>query len=212
VNVQIDHDETASRVTTNGLAEINTYEISIAVQCEDRLASACLLARELVKYIETSGAVIQPEQTLTWASWLVKFVLERDCLCVYEADVENGSFLPGADKVIVRWDAQSQCCTRVGAAYDPPSFSDFFVVAPGVLKGEPINGVRYPYVKPNSGWWFFCPSYPGDLSVMRRVHLYDVYAVNESAAAYVGLPSGYCFDSQRDDIWFDDAISLETPV
>jgi hypothetical protein len=213
MTVTIISSDSSICVTTQGFLEANDAELQIAVREPSLLGDAGRLAQALVEYVLSSGNKILPNQTVAWATWLLKFVPDGSrTLSAYEADVEHGDFSHGATFTIQTWNAQTKVCTDNNVPYDAPAFTEFVVVAPGVLNGEPIDGVRYPYQRPNTGWWLFCPSYDGDVNSVQRIPLHHLYHHNTTAAPFLGLGPGHCFDSRSGRVWFDSDVAKEEPM
>jgi len=201
-------------VQSEGLSYLNQYELRVSVRsCEFTSLAGNLLVK-LSEYIQNGKRQIKPGEKIGWATSILRFdECSSSILESYEVTLDGENFKRGADDTLLRWREQSEKCIEFRSHYDPPALEDFVVVSPDVLDGNLPEGVRYPYLSPNTGWWLFGGCYSGDLKTMQRVHLGHVLRAVPSLAEYLALEPGFCFDLKGPPrVWFEDEPAQREPV
>jgi len=168
--------------------------------------------RELLRYVTDSaaktGKPIRSSETMLYGYWLIQFVAGRSGLLdIWEYDASATQFHEGAELALKYWREQHEVCARAAAPFTPPRPDQLVVVSDGVFEGDPVKAVRYPSPEHMSGWWMVTDRYDGDVSSMRREHLYHLTSRRPDLAPYIALPFGYRFDlTHHDDVWLDPEV------
>jgi len=195
-------------VRTEGLRSHALPEIEASVSHSDLIEPArhylLYVANYLVKYEKS----IRPGETLAYGYWLTKFEsLAPELLEVWEYKADASTFVRGVSLTLSYWRDQHETCERYGAEFKPPRPDLLTVISEGVLKGMPVQGVRYPSPENMSGWWITTDLYNGDVSTLRKEHTYHVTAARPDLAKFLALPMGFRYDlSAGKDVWFDEEV------
>jgi hypothetical protein len=64
-----------------------------------------------------------------------------------------------------------------------------------VLKGEPVEGVRYPAPPHMTDWYLATDRYKGDVATLEVIHLHHVFAARPELVGVLGLAPGYFFNT-----------------
>jgi len=200
-------------ITTRGVRYRNGTELEVTFAVEALKSTAHRLLSGLCDYIIDEEKQIRPGQTVSWASWLLKFEASRDgVLTSFEAGDEEGTFVAGATKTLRTWLEQTNMCEAEGANFVTTPFGSLIAISAGVLIGRPVHAVRYPSMEPNSGWWIFADDYDGDLASMKPTHCFHVQKMQPKIVQFLGLSPGYCFDLRKEQrVWFEEAVAHEAP-
>jgi hypothetical protein len=201
------------QVVTEGLAKRAHPELRVAVDDPELLDGAKALLRFVLDYLERSGRVVAPGETLRYGYWLVKFVsgAEPGVLDAWEYDAEAESFVPGAGLAIRYWEGQRAVCRRNNAVFAPPNPDAMTAASKGVLEGRPVQGLRYPWPDHMSGWLLVTDEYDGDPASLTRHHTYHLTAARPDLAPFLALPPGFGFDLRGGGVkvWYDEAALRE---
>jgi hypothetical protein len=195
-------------ISTSGLMGLIGREIELPREEreEQEYVSVC---KYLIDYIVSEKPVIKPDQTISFKSWVLKFIAEDDSkLVMYEADVQTGDYRRGVDHAIKAAQEQESMCRLHNAAPHFPTLNQKIVISEGVYEGLPLEGVRYPSPAHMSGWWLSTDLYNGDIKSLLIVHAYHVYAKRKDIVKYLALPFGFRFfySQEGQDVWLDDKI------
>jgi hypothetical protein len=143
------------------------------------------------------------------------FEQEGEYLVAHGLDVATDRFFRGIDGVLANWLAQLDICKIPGSAWDAPNLEDKLVVSPDLLNAgsSVVEGVRYPYSSPNSGWWLFGREFSGVIETMKSIHLGHFTQSYGEVIEYLALEPGYCFrPGHPPRVWFEDEVAKRTPV
>jgi hypothetical protein len=199
---------------TSGLHRIGQRELELHYAHETSAPIARDLADAIVAYIDTTGARIVGGEKMAWATSVLRFDECASALCVTALDLESDTFVHELDVILREWDEQRIACKDAGSAYIKTDLTDMIVTSPDVLKNQPVlEGIRYPFKPPSSGWWLIGVEYRGDLSSMRRIHVGDLLLARSELRRYLALGPGFCFSQRRyPAVWFEAKVSKEAPI
>lgn len=151
---------------------------------------------------------------MSWATSVLNFTEYDGALRVMALDLQSDSFVPELDQLLNEWNTQRIVCRDAGSDYMTTALGDMIVTSPDVLEGRAVlEGVRYPFKEPNSGWWLFGEQYHGDLSSMLRIHVGDLLRIRGDLRRYMALAVGFCFSQVRQPgVRFDAEVFAEAPI
>lgn len=200
-------------VSTKGLPDLGFLELAVSVPSPALLLGAERLIAFLVNFQQQFNTRIQPNQTVAFGYWTIRLVAgAQGRLDVWEvkSEQESHTFVPGADRALTYWLRQESFCHQVGAKLDPPHASHTVAISAGVLEGtRPLEGVRYPAKKPQSGWYLTTDLYDGNIQSMKGVHLEHLTRNASDLLDLIGLPPGYRFELRHSgevDVWLDPEV------
>lgn len=191
--------------TMNLLGNIG-YEFKVLVQGnfeEDYVR----LIKYLIDYVLDYQPKIEPEQTISYHSWLVKLNKTNDShLAIWEASSNGEGFVEGiryASKVI---NEQEEMCEKYDVTPVFPQFNQNVVISKGVYEGLGVDAVRYSSPDHMTGWWLTTDLYDDNIDSLMNVHYYHVAFNRPDLLKYVALPFGFRFyiTEHEEDIWFDE--------
>lgn len=193
---------------TEGLMERFGYEISVTINTPALKEGAIEFIELVTRYVE-SGFKIASDETLGYGCWVTKMYLnDRRELMFFEQVPRTGAYVPGISTTLQLWAEQHMTCEKTGVDYSAPSFDQMIVISPGVIEGDPAEGVRYPSPEHMSGWWVTTDRYDGDTKSLLTVHIQHLAVNRPDLVKYLGLPFGYRFHGPSDDVWLDEKITL----
>lgn len=197
-------------VRTEGFLKRDQLEIQVEVQDIGLIDEAEGFLRFVDNYLRESGRKILPNETLRYGYWLVKFVPREDNLLeVWEQTVDTTGFVPGASVSLRYWVDQHKICRSVNALFAPPLPESLTAISAGVLDGQPVQGMRYPWPEHMSGWVIVTGAYTGDVTGLIHQHTYHLSAARADIASYLALPPGFGFDLATGKIWYDETSLKE---
>jgi hypothetical protein len=202
------------RTWTQGLNDHGLHDLTVEVADTSLLPEAEALLRNLAAYMTSEGVRVEAEETLAYGYWAVQVREEQPAgrfeLWEYNADATR--FVPGANITLNCWRDQHEVCERYGAEFSPPQPNQLVVISDGVLRGDAVQGVRYPSPEHMSGWWITTDRYDGDIRSLTQEHLYHLTAARPDLARYLALPFGFRLDQANDEaVWFDEKVAREEP-
>lgn len=103
---------------------------------------------------------------------------------VHERDAALEGWVRGADRAVRIHETQQQTCWDLTSDFEPPRAEATAVVAPGALRSERLEIVRYEYLAPQSGW--FMGGSDGE-----RVPLHLVVAARPEMLDFLALEPGW---------------------
>jgi hypothetical protein len=199
-------------VMTRGLLESGHPELRARVADLALLQEAEAFLRFVGAYVLQNGLIIRSGETVRYGYWVTRFEATTDELLdafEFAGDSAEG-WVPGVNNAVTYWRDQHTMCSRLGAEFAAPLAYDFVMISPGVMEGDPVQGVRYPSAQPESGWWISTDRYNGDVSTMAPHHLYHLTGRRPDLAPFLALPFGYRFDLEKfEDVWFDESVASE---
>ncbi|QKJ30791.1 hypothetical protein HQ865_13875 [Mucilaginibacter mali] len=204
-NIQIISQE--RYLITHGLKKFIDFELSVLTQIHDESEYIKLLSY-LIDYIIDNKPQIKADQTITYHSWLLKFIIDVDSrINIHELTSNGNGFVEGADYSIKVVIDQINECNKHNAAPLFPTFSQMIVVSKGVLDNDVINAVRYPSPTHMTGWWLTTDLYDGDVKSLQTIHYYHVAFKRSDIMRYLALPPGFRFyAADKPDVWFDSDV------
>lgn len=161
----------------------------------------------LIDYVLDSKPKITPEQTISYHSWLLKFVKCSDSvLDMWEAEWKGSGFVQGVEYALQVTNEQEVECRKYGVAPSFPTFGQNIVISKGVYEGLGVDAVRHPSPEHMTGWWVTTDLYDGDTNSLMKVHFYHVAFSRPDLLKYFALPFGFRFyiNESEKDIWFDE--------
>lgn len=201
-------------LSTRGLPDAGRPDLRIRVNAPSLLMAAEEFLRFVVDYLLRQGAQVKSGETLNYGYWLVKFkeVSER-ILDVWEYNPEATEFVPGGSLTLHYWQEQHRICNAFGAEFTPPRPDKLTTVSEGVMKGLPVQGVRYPWQEHMSGWLLVTERWDKSVTSLTNHHTYHVTAARPDLAPFISLPVGFRFDqSDRRTAWVDPEILHQTQI
>ncbi len=199
------------RLVTSGLRAIGEPEIALRLADASLLAEGESLLHCLAGYVRSGERRLRDGDTVAYGYWLLKVRgTPGGNLEILERSPNGRDFDPGATLTLSYWRDQHRTCTQAGVDFKPPRPDTLVAVAPGVMDGDPVEGVRYPSPAHMSGWWFFTDRYDGDINKVKTEHLYHVTAARPDLAAFLALPPGFRFSQKAGSkVWLDPVVAAE---
>lgn len=171
--------------------------------------------RVLDEYIARTGLTLNDGEKIAWATSVIQLRRKRNALEAYELDIASDEFAPGVTKTLLQWQAQCDVCRANRSRYTETKLDDRLVASPDVIDGmaRSIEGVRYPFNPPNSGWWLFGSDFGGDMTSMKNVHVGHVALRYPDIVRFLGMGPGYCFkNGPGETTWFEEEAASREPV
>ncbi|WP_159888401.1 immunity protein Imm33 domain-containing protein [Paenibacillus puerhi] len=193
-------------LVTNGLKSKLGFELRVASFSKE-IEEYYKVLKYLVDYLLDSKPKIIPEQTISYHSWLLKFVMFSDStLDVWEAERQGNGFVEGVEYALQVRIEQEDECSNYGVTPSFPTFGQNIVISKGVYEGLGVDAVRYPSPEHMTGWWVTTDLYDGDTDSLMKVHFYHVAFNRPDLLRYFALPFGFRFyiNETENDIWFDE--------
>jgi hypothetical protein len=195
--------------------QISQMDLILCVSSPDLEALAEDFCKVLDEYAARSGKIFKPDDRIDFATSVIKVCEERGALTCYELELKNDQFVPGVTKTLLQWRDQRYVCAANHSEHTPAKLIDRLVASPDVFDqtATTIEGVRYPFDAPNSGWWLFGSGFAGDMASMKNVHVGHVVQAYPEIVECLGLEPGFCFKSGGDRrVWFDQEAAMRNPV
>ncbi len=192
---------------TDGLDMFVGHEIKLLFK--NRTQSEYLkVLTYLVEYIVDEQTEIKNEETISYHSWLLKFVLSLDGkFNLHEIDKNGEIFNEGVDYALEVVSEQEIICKKFHVQPLFPLFNQKIVISVGVYEGLDVEAVRYPSPDHMTGWWLTTELYNGNTDSLNVVHYYHLAFSRPDIIKYLALPFGYRFIKDKEyDIWFDDNV------
>ena len=200
-------------VRTDGLSRRDHPELRVAVSDPGLRAGAERFLRFVADYLRKSGRSLRVGETLRYGYWLVKFaadVADPNVLEVTELEADAAAFRPGGSLSIRYWEEQHRVCRRYNALFAPPDPDTLTALSAGVKEGKPVQGMRYPWPAPMSGWLIVTDEHDGDETSLVHDHTYHVTAARPDLAPYLALPPGFGFDLRgTSKVTYDEELLKE---
>jgi hypothetical protein len=210
----IEFKKTGLTVGTDGLRSTGRPELKVTVTTSSLMEECINFLRFVVDYLLEQDNRIQPEETMNYGYWLVKFrQADGDSLGVWEYNAEATEFVFGATLTLYYWREQHRVCQLYKAEFAPPRPDKLTAVSKGVLEGTAIQAVRYPWQEHMSGWLFVTDEYDGDIKSLTYHHTYHVTALRPEVAPFIALPVGFRFelaDGRR--VWLDPEVAAQPRI
>jgi hypothetical protein len=193
-------------LVTNGLKNRLGFELRI-VTFNKEVEEYLRVFKYLVDYVLDSKPKITPEQTISYHSWLLKFVkFSHSILDIWEAERQGNGFVEGVEYAIQVINEQADECSKHGVKPSFPNFGQNIVISKGVYEGLGVDAVRYPSPDHMTGWWVTTDLYDGDTDSLMKVHFFHVAFKRPDLMRYFALPFGFRFyiNESENEIWFDE--------
>lgn len=162
----------------------------------------------LIDYIRATSPEISDGQTISYYSWILKFVKSGNYLELTEATADGSDYCDGADySITVLADQQLECKAHQVAPLFP-NFGQYLMISDGVYEGLPVNGVRYMSPSHMTGWWLTTDEYNDDVKSLKNVHFFHVAFTRPDILKYLALPPGFRFYISQGEsgAWFDEQV------
>lgn len=204
-------DQESNYLFTDGLFPLIGREFKLRI-LESNMNDYVDVLHYLIDYCIKTNPVIKPDQTISYHSWLLKFIITSDLYyTLWEASKNGENFIEGADCSIKVVSEQREMCKRFNVTPSFPTFSQKIVVSDGVYEGLPVEAVRYPSPEHMTGWWLTTEQYDGNTKSLKPVHYFHVAFKRPDLIKYLALPNGYRFFAGiEEDVWFDQKILLSS--
>ncbi|WP_306352561.1 hypothetical protein [Flavobacterium sp. '19STA2R22 D10 B1'] len=164
----------------------------------------------VIDYIIQENAIIIPNQTISFNSWVLKFVYSKDnFLEIHELDPTNlVGCIEGAEFSLEIQKNQIKVCEKYSSKFVFPIINQKIVISDGVLEGNPVEAIRYESPKHMSGWWITTDLYNDDINSLKQIELPELNSKRPDLIQYLALDNGYRFFIDRDieDVWLDETI------
>ncbi len=196
--------------STKGLVSFINKELKVRIEAGD-LDDYIKVLKYLIDYITTTQPVITAGQTISYQSWILKFVYgDDDSYILFEAASDGVSFVSGVENAIKVIAAQERQCNKYNVSCVFPTFDQKIVISKGVYEGLPVQAVRYPSPQHMSGWWITTDLYENNINSLLAVHYYHVAFKRPDVLKYLALPFGYrlSLDGSEVDVWYDNEILI----
>jgi hypothetical protein len=205
------HNVEKNIISTIGLKAYINSEIQVQVDDESLAGEARHLLDYLIQYLDESNKLIKANQTISYGSWVLKFVsLSDDMLEIWELATSEGKFAKGASKALRLWRDQNLICKNNFTDFSPPSVNMLVAISNGVLEGDPVEAVRYEVSGQMSGWYVTTDKYNNDIKTLKIEHIYHLILQRPDIAKYLALPTGFRFSLYgKEEIWLDQSIVEE---
>jgi hypothetical protein len=204
---QVTIERESSRVVTRGLADFDQRELAVPLLDETLADEAAAFLRHVVEYLYVGKRRIEPDETMEYGFWIVKFRASGDVLETWEHGDDGRELVIGADRALRFRRDQMRICEAHGAEFTPPRGDTLLAVSDGVWEGRDLEAVRYPAPEHMSGWWLTTDLYDGNAESMRTEHAYHAVARRPELVPYLALPPGFWFRTGGEpEIGFDPAL------
>lgn len=190
---------------TKGLLQCIGHEIRMKIG-EFQYQDYNRLLTYLVDYFVDTKADIKPNQTISYHSWLLKFIKgSEQHYDLWEAKKNGDGFEEGVEYSIKVLIEQEEECRRHGVNPFFPTFNQKIVISKGVYDGLAVDAVRYPSPDHMSGWWVTTDLFDDNIDSLMNVYYFHVAFKRPDLLKYFALPPGYRFyiSAEEKDIWFD---------
>lgn len=200
-------NENNKYLTTSGLMKAFGYEFQISIGI-NTIKDCKRVLTYLVNYVNESKPTIREEQTISYHSWILKFVnVGNSIYNIWEAKNNGEGFVEGASYAIEIINQQEEECVKNNASPRFPTFSQKIVISKGVLEGLPVSAVRYPSPDHLTGWWLTTDLYDDNVNSLETIYYFNLAFKRPDILRYLALPFGYRFyHGQGKDIWFDKKV------
>lgn len=211
--MRVSYKQIGLQVSTLGLNESGTQELSIRVAKPSLLLDAEQFLKFVVDYLISTGRRITAGETLNYGYWLIKFQQAIEGLEVWEFNAAGTEFIPGGNLALTYWREQHKICETQNAEFDPPRPDKLTAVSAGVLEGLPVQGVRYRWQNHMSGWLIVTAAWDQNVRSIQNHHTYHLTAKRPDLAKFIALPVGYRFDlTIGEKVWLDEEVQQQEPV
>lgn len=191
---------------TCGLVKTGLPEIRVEVVDNSLLSGAKELLKYVVKYQNQSGNIIHKNETMYYGLWLIKFIQISDNLLeIWEYNEDTSDFVLGGSSAVNYWIKQHKICRKYNSIFAPPKFDSLTAISAGVLEGNPVHAMRYPWPDHMSGWLIVTDEYNGDVETLTNHHTHHIISLRPDISPFVSLSPGYGFDLRdKTHVWYDE--------
>jgi hypothetical protein len=199
-----------SYFATIGISGLIGHELKIPIGLNTE-HDYIIIVEYLIDYIFNTQPTITSGQTISYYSWLLKFVDQDGYLEIWEASNDGTIYSKGADHSIRIKNEQDRICLIENVKPLYPSFNQKIAISQGVYDGLPINGVRYPSPLHMTGWWLTTDLYNDKIESLMVVHFYHVAFKRADILPYLALPNGFRFYIGHNDVSvrFDNEVASQ---
>jgi hypothetical protein len=203
---------TGNSFFTDGLRRYIWKELSIPKdrQSEEDYLKVLIF---LIDYICQRGIVIKLNQTITYHSWMLKFVENDPGLYeMWEVGKAGDDYRIGVEHSITVTNQQMDVCLQHNTTALFPTFNQKIVISKGAYEGLPLEAIRYPSPSHMCGWWLITDEYDDDLKALMVVHFYHAAFKRPDVHRYLALPFGYRFfiDGDKFEGWLDEEVKMKS--
>lgn len=162
----------------------------------------------VTKYLDQKGARIKADETMSYGTWIVKFVGTKrrslEVRAAAEGDVSQ--FTPNADLAMQLSLEQRELTARFKTGLSIPYGSDLYSSDFGLATGRPVRLYRDTPTPGHSGWFIQSDRFTGAADQLRKEHLYHLVARRRELVKYLGLRPGWRVDLTDDErVWFEES-------
>jgi hypothetical protein len=203
--IDVSIEQSNDHLNTSGLIQLIDREFKILIK-ERAIEDYERLLKYLINYVIDCKPSIKNDQTISFHSWLLKFVDTGDSFYeIWEAKNDGQDFVRGADYSLGVIRQQEEECKIHNVSPVFPTFSQNIVISNGVYEGMAIDAVRYPSPNHMTGWWLTTELYDDNLDSLKTVHYFHLAFKRPDLLRYLALPFGYRFlVGNGKDVWFDE--------
>ena len=208
INIRI----TSDSLSTDGLSSYISKELTVSRYRQSE-GDYLKLVIFLIDYTCQPGVVIKSNQTITYHSWVLKFVENgRGLYEMWEVGSSGDDFHSGVERSIELTNEQLNICLKYNATALFPTFGQKIVISKGVYEGLPLEAIRYPSPNHMCGWWLITDEYDDNIKSLMVVHVYHVAFKRPDILRYLALPFGYRFflDANKFEGWLDEEVKMGT--
>jgi len=194
------------RYRTAGLrAALSHPEIEVEVGDDRLLPEANRFLVFVTEYLDQKTARITANETMSYGTWIVKFVgTKRQSLEAWAAVEDDSSrFKPNADLAMRLALEQRELAARLKTGLSVPYGSDLYAFDDG--EGRPVELYRDVPTPGHSGWFILSDRFTGNFELIRNQHLYHLVGRHGELVKYLGLRPGWHVDLREGErVWFED--------
>lgn len=163
----------------------------------------------IIDYITEENAVITPNQTISFNSWILTFVRNDDnFLDIYERHPTTHELVSGCENSIEIMNSQIEICETYSSKLAFTKVNQNIVISDGVLDGRPVEAVKYEAPEHMSGWYITTDLYNDDINTLQQIQLPDLKLKRPELVKFLALDNGFRFvvDKENIEVWFDEEV------
>lgn len=195
-----------NQIISEGLIEKIGLEIAVDIGIHEKnMYEFCI--DYIVEYVLTTGNLIEDGQTMSYFSWLIKFIKEDSrILRIHELNHELNDFSIGVEYSISIQSSQMLVCKKNNSNYQYPRYNQLVAVSDGFFDGMAVDGVRYESPDHMSGWYLTTSIFDDDINKLKLFHFTHIAKFRPELVKFLGLEPGFRFYSEDSAIWFDSEV------
>jgi hypothetical protein len=163
----------------------------------------------IIDYITEENAVITPNQTISFNSWILAFVRnDENFLDIYERHPTTHELVSGCENSIEIMNSQIEICETYSSKLTFTKVNQNIVISDGVLDGRLVEAVKYEAPEHMSGWYITTDLYNDDINTLQQIQLPDLMLKRPELVKFLALDNGFRFvvDKENIEVWFDEEV------